>query len=225
MKKVKDYLFELDEEELAEYFYHNYYFKASEYEKKAQNMTLNEIRKASDKYLHKLLNHLKKLTPKKIPHRKKGVFFAKEYNGDAVMALTYINELIEKKIEAETYGYDIIRQEEILSYYIAETKYTKDHIHEAFADLLWEVSFFGIKQEKLDKFLKNLDKSIKETDEEYKKYEVVDKTKAKKLSDVYSGYKLVGQNDFMYYINDSIRRYKKERELEEVMMLLRKDNL
>lgn len=225
MKIVKDYLFELDEEELAEHFYHNYYFKASEYEKKAQNMTLNEIRKASDKYLHKLLNHLKKLTPKKIPHRKKGVFFATEHDGDAVMVLTYISDLIEKEIEAETYAYDLTRQEEILSYYVAETKYTKQHIHEAFADLLWEVSFFGIKQEKLDKFLNNLDKSIKETDKEYKKYKVIDRSKAKKLSDVYSGYKLLREDDFMYYINESIRRYKKEKELEEVMGLLWKDNL
>ena len=58
------------------------------------------------------------------------------------------------------------RQEEVLNYFVPETNTTKEKIYQLFANILWELSFFGIKQEKLDHFLKDLDKRTQESESE-----------------------------------------------------------
>lgn len=225
MKTFKEILFELDVETLKDYFYHDKYYRASEYENKAQDLTLKQLRQASDKYLDKLLKHLKKLTPKKLPHKKTGVLFGIEHNYEPAMSLVYIGDLIEKEIEAECYAYELVKQEEILSYYVAETDYTKHHIYSLVVDALWEMTFFGIKQEKLDKFMKGLDESIKEADEDYKKYTVIDRKKIKKISGIYRGEKLIEDKDLINTIENSIYEHKVKKEIAIVMRLLRADNL
>jgi len=225
MKTIKEYLDELDIEELSEYFFVDRYLECVKYEKSFQNKTLNEIREISDRYLNRLVKRLKKLEPQKISHKKTGVFFGSEaMDGCAVMQLVYIEDLINDRVDAKLYGYDFAKHEEILSYYLAETEYTKAHINELFTDLFWEITWYGIKQEKLDKVLNNLKEAMKEADEEVEKYKKL--KKPNKVTDIYkSNYPLIQDHDFIYDLERQLYTHHIKKQLSEVMLLLQKDNL
>lgn len=225
MKTIKEYLDELDIEELSEYFFVDRYLECVKNEKSFQNKTLSEIREISDRYLNRLLKRLKKLEPQKISHKKTGVFFGSEaMDGCAVMQLVYIEDLIKDRVDAKLYGYDFAKHEEILSYYLAETQYTKNHINELFADFFWEITWYGIKQEKLDKMLNNLKKAMKESDEEIEKYKKL--KKPNKVTDIYKvNYPLVEDSDFIYDLESQLYKHTIKKQISEVMLLLQKDNL
>ena len=224
MKRVKDYLDELDMKLLSEYFYDDYYLNCIKYEKKFQNKTLSEIRQISDKYLNNLIKHLKKLNPKRLSHKNTGVFFGCiNENGDAYFGLVYIKDLIENRLDAQTYAFDLIKHEEILNYYVAQTEVTKRYLYHLFAYLFWEITWYGIKQEKLEGYLKRLNDSMKEIEKEYSKQE---KKKINKISDFYKvNCSLYDEKDFVYDIRKEIDNCYKKKEIAEVMLLLQKDNL
>ena len=76
-----------------------------------------------------------------------------------------LKDVYSKKKNIEGYVFTFIHQDEILSYYIADTYYNKKHIIDELVDILYEASFVGYDEkhdENADKKLKNIEESKKE---------------------------------------------------------------
>ena len=60
------------------------------------------------------------------------------------------DEVLKYGVEADAYGYSLEEWETILGYCVAPTRYTKKHIYEIMAQVLYNVSFWGYTKERVD---------------------------------------------------------------------------
>ncbi|MBQ9681776.1 MAG: hypothetical protein IJV35_00740 [Neisseriaceae bacterium] len=165
MKTVQQYLNELDTQKLMDtYFYHH----PIEYDNKKVklDLTVREIKKVCHKNLRKYIKRLRNLTITPPKDNKQGVLFVHRYIKDDIhqelFSLVYLDELLEQGEKAQSYAYEWTKQSEIMGFFVADTPLTQHHIYDLMADVMWEASFFGYKQEYLAKEKKRLKKSMKE---------------------------------------------------------------
>src|SRR5699024_8528031 len=95
----------------------------------------------------------------------------------------------EKGVEAPNYGIEYTPQEEVMGYWVADTEMTQYYLNDLMVEIMWDASFFGVKQEKLPEAIKELEEANKEIDEgleesfnSYEEFVYSDKTKSTKLS-------------------------------------------
>ena len=60
------------------------------------------------------------------------------------------DEVLKYGVEADAYGYSLEEWETIPGYCVAPTRYTKKHIYEIMAQVLYNVSFWGYTKERVD---------------------------------------------------------------------------
>lgn len=232
MKTVRNFLLELDEQKLMDCFYEQYYFEIAKNDDDYSNKTIKQIKNQSDKYVRELINHLKTLPLKELNYKETGVFFVygDKYDSNFPMfGLTYIKDLINNGVESQLYAYETRRQEEVLNYFVPETNYTKDYVYQLFASILWELSFFGIKQEKLDSFLKEFDERLLESEKEIneiynnsKKLEDINKlSEIKNLA--YVG--LINSEDLIRDFMHKVRENYKNIELSNIIKILQNEEI
>ena len=222
MKRVKDYLLEVDEESLVEFFFEKYAILSSYeyYEDDLQEMRIKEFREERIMYVRKLIDRLKKLEIKE--SKDPGIFFVyrlENHQDDLYFDMTTVSELRKKGVKAECFGFDIERQEEILSWYIPDTILNRRFIKELLAYILNEASFFGIEQEGLGELYERLDEAKEESDrliEEYgnKEDDRID----------YAHY-VEAYDDLLIEAIDRLEALVKERELSKVIAILKRERI
>ena len=101
--------------------------------------------------------------------RRQMIFYMYEYLGsyklDPNRGLCTVADLQEKGVEAPNYGIEYTPQEEIMGYWVADTEMTQYYLNDLMIEILWDASFFGVKQEKLPEAVKELEAADKEIDE------------------------------------------------------------
>ena len=78
--------------------------------------------------------------------------------------LVHADEVLSDGVDAKTYAYEFTNQSEIVGFLVTDSEYTRRHIYGLMADVLYQASFFGYKQEGLAEALVDLDRSIKEVE-------------------------------------------------------------
>ena len=134
---------------------------------KNKKLTLQEIQKAHKKNFLAYLKRLCKIKPE-IENCEEWFFFASLLwkDGEEKISTIYCkqNDILKKK-NPKNYAYDFTEFRYILSAKIAPTDLTLRNIYEVLSEILFEASFFGYKQESLQKEKDKLLKSKKEVEE------------------------------------------------------------
>ena len=164
MKTVQEWLKKLKTKKLIKTFFHRY---PIEYNKKYfKNLTIKEIDKLCIKKVKKYIKRLRKLKIKNTNLRDIIYAYKSPYNEFDVLGiraeLINLDEFIQDGYEVKSYAYEHIKQNRILGFLVANTEFNKKQIYELMAEIMYEASFFGFKQEKLKKHLKALKKASKE---------------------------------------------------------------
>ena len=126
--------------------------------------TMGEIKKLYEEKFTQYLDRLLSLEPK--PGKDEAILFAYEYLGmDDILStpqivLVHANEMHEKR--PQTYAYEFCPQEEIISFFVAETPYTKKYIMDLIVDVLYEASFFGYNESIKEEEKQKLDEAVEE---------------------------------------------------------------
>ena len=213
---------ELSEKQLAECFFAEHGVLSSyEYaDARYGEMTIKEVRKERLAYARRLIRRLKKLEP--VQSEDHGIFFVWEEpsSREASFEMTTLSEFRTKGIRSQTYAYETARQEEVLGWYVPDTPMNREHVYELMADILFEMSWFGIKQEKLPEFMERLDAAVNET---------VDRRIDDDMADVQPDHLLSDDDErldrFLQQSITTINGYCKEKQLMKVIGCLKKEGL
>lgn len=172
MKTVKEYLSELDEDKLVDAYFRkrseqlsDYYYRAvSDDDEHIKNMTLLEYAGEQIRLLHEYIEYLKTLDIAKSEDGMQGVIYAYkcldgfyDLHERVCTELLKLEELIEDPEGCENYGYIFTEFSEILGFLVADNSYTQKNIYEVIADVLWDASYMGYRQEHLKEELDYLE--------------------------------------------------------------------
>ena len=112
-----------------------------------KNRTVAELLETAKAKLRSLIQYLCALDA---TQSKDGVFFASnamEGSSQKVCAvLSMRNEILECELP-QNYAWDLTPWEELMGYGLAETKLTKDHANTVLAQILYDMTFFGMDYE------------------------------------------------------------------------------
>ena len=168
MNTVQEWLQSLAAEKIAREYMLRY--PVALWEINDKELTIKEVENRYNKAFLDYIEHLKTLCVKPLVD-KKYVFFGhgymeKELHEEVQASLVCLEELMEAKDldKVSTYAYTYDSQEEIMGYLIADTEYTKRNIYDIIVEILWEGSFFGYKNEKLQEARSSLEEAIKESE-------------------------------------------------------------
>lgn len=99
------------------------------------------------------------------PNKDQMIYYVYEYlhntSLEQYIAVSPLAELREKGAQSSSYGIEYTKQEEILGYYVADTDLTQYYLLDVMVEILWNASFFGIKQENLEDAKQELEKAAK----------------------------------------------------------------
>ena len=219
MKTVKDYICSLDADELVRTYFEKRCKKISAYyndvlhdediDFRYKTLSLPEFVEARIKLLHEYVEYLKGVEITAREEGKQGIIYAYSglddwFSGSVCTDLIHMDELMADLEKCEHYGCELCEFSEILGYLVADNKFTQSNIYEVIADVLWEASWTGYRQEHLQEELDSLREFENENPEDMTRYESVDE-----MFD-----SLLGE-DYMKELRDS-----KPKETEESKRLL-----
>ena len=164
MKTVQETLREMDKEELMRQFFYEHPSKLDNFD---DDLTIAQAKERANKVVGKYIERLETMEAK--PNDRQMIFYMYEYLGsyklDQNRGLCTVADLQEKGIEAPNYGIEYTPQEEIMGYCVADTEMTQYYLNDLIVEIIWDASFFGVKQEKLPEAIKELEEADKEIDE------------------------------------------------------------
>lgn len=164
MKTVQETLREMDKEELMRQFFYEHPSKLDNFD---DDLTIAQAKERANKVIGKYIERLETMEVK--PNDRQMIFYMYEYLGsyklDQNRGLCTVADLQEKGIEAPNYGIEYTPQEEIMGYWVADTEMTQYYLNDLIVEIIWDASFFGVKQEKLPEAIKELAEADKEIDE------------------------------------------------------------
>lgn len=176
MKNVKDYICTLDADELVRTYFEKRCKKIWEYyrdfqfdediDEKYKKMSLPEFVETQIKLLHEYVEYLKGVEITASEDGKQGIIYAyNKLEGTVGTKLCCLDELKADPENCQNYSYLMTEFSEILGFLVADNQYTQGNIYEVIADVMYEASWYGYRQERLDDALK----SLEEADEEIEK--------------------------------------------------------
>ena len=164
MKTVQETLREMDKEELMRQFFYEHPSKLDNFD---DDLTIAQAKERANKVIGKYIERLETMEVK--PNDRQMIFYMYEYLGsyklDQNRGLCTVADLQEKGVEAPNYGIEYTPQEEIMGYWVADTEMTQYYLNDLIVEIIWDASFFGVKQEKLPEAIKELEEADKEIDE------------------------------------------------------------
>lgn len=164
MKTVQETLREMDKKELLRKFFYEHPNKLDSFD---DDLTIAQAKERANKVIGKYIERLETMEVK--PNDRQMIFYMYEYLGsyklDQNRGLCTVADLQEKGIEAPNYGIEYTPQEEIMGYWVADTEMTQYYLNDLMVEIIWDASFFGVKQEKLPEAIKELEEANKEIDE------------------------------------------------------------
>ena len=171
MKTVKDYICSLDADELVRTYFEKRCKKIWEYyrdfqfdediDEKYKKMSLPEFVETQIKLLREYVEYLKGVEITASEDGKQGIIYAYSclddwFSGGVCTELVHMDELVADPEKCDNYGYEFCEFSEILGYLVADNKFTQGNIYEVIADVLWEASWTGYRQEHLQEELDSL---------------------------------------------------------------------
>lgn len=194
MKTVKDYLFELDKDELVnEYFRRSskklsdYYFGYFYDDEDERDVDLKEISligfaTAMKQRISDFIEYLKGVEIAESDDGKQGIIYAyksimeSDLWGNVCTELLHREELLEDPENCENYSYILSGFPTILGFLVADNKYTQINIYRVITDVLYEATWFGYTQEEIDEENESLNEESEEMEngENRKTYDSVD---------------------------------------------------
>lgn len=189
MKTVKDYICSLDADELVRTYFEKRCKKIWEYyrdfqfdediDEKYKKMSLPEFVETQIKLLHEYVEYLKGIEIAASEDGKQGIIYAYSclddwFSGSVCTELVHMDELVADPEKCENYGYEFCEFSEILGYLVADNKFTQGNIYEVIADVLWEASWTGYRQEHLQDELDSLREFENANPDDMTSYESVD---------------------------------------------------
>ena len=164
MKTVQETLREMDKEELMRQFFYEHPSKLDNFD---DDLTIAQAKERANKVIGKYIERLETMGAK--PNDRQMIFYMYEYLGSYKLnqyrGLSTVADLQEKGVEAPNYGIEYTSQEEIMGYWVADTEMTQYYLNDLMVEIMWDASFFGVKQEKLPEAIKELEEADKEIDE------------------------------------------------------------
>ncbi|KRL78260.1 DUF6557 family protein [Ligilactobacillus equi] len=163
MKTVQEHLKQANIDNLINAFYYKYPAKLDDF---ADDVTIAQAKKYNYDSMYMFIENLKKtpITPNN--DDKTWIFYVyhniNDYMPEPIFNLTPLKELKELGSQAYSYAYEFTPQAEVLGYFIAENKLTTYYLEDLLVEILYEMSFFGLKQEELPVEKTKLDEQIKE---------------------------------------------------------------
>ena len=158
MKTVQETLREMDKKELLRKFFYEHPNKLDSFD---DDLTIAQAKERAN------IERLETMEVK--PNDRQMIFYMYEYLGsyklDQNRGLCTVADLQEKGVEAPNYGIEYTPQEEIMGYWVADTEMTQYYLNDLMVEIMWDASFFGVKQEKLPEAIKELEEANKEIDE------------------------------------------------------------
>lgn len=191
MKKVKDYLFELNTTELVDTFfelyseklYDLYYFNNPtnyddehiQYDETVRELTVFEFAQAKRKELFDYIRYLKDIEIKEIPNGKTGVIYA--YGAFErccfdrwQIGFIFLEDLLADPENCRNRNFSNVKFSEVLGFSVADNEFTQDIIYKVIACVLNVVSVTGFRQENREKHLQ----MVKENNGEYGLYKPIE---------------------------------------------------
>lgn len=182
MKTVKDYICSLEADKLVNTYFEKRCKKIIEYyrdfqfdediDEKYKKMSLSEFVETQIKLLREYVEYLKGIEITGSEDGKQGIIYAYNklegdyyWSGTVGTALCCLDELKADPENCQNYSYLMTGFSVILGFLVADNQYTQGNIYEVIADVMYEASWYGYRQERLEDALK----SLEEADEEIKK--------------------------------------------------------
>ena len=167
MRTVQEYLKKIDDERLINEYLCEHPIHL--HEVSDESMTIKEARALVKTKLQRYLERLRTMELEVSEDGKEYALFAhgvlKDGFQEEVYSLVCLQELIEKGEEAESYAYEFTRQAEIMGFLVSDAEFTQRHIYGLLVDVMFEASFFGFEQQRLEEEKKKLEEAIKECEE------------------------------------------------------------
>lgn len=163
MKTVQETLNCVDAKKLIDYYLSTYPISINDFD---DNITIGEAKKYTTYRLNQYINDLKTIQIKSDDNQ--GIFFTSrkedETGDDVVTNLVFTNDLKKYDVQVESYAFEFSPQAEIMGWLIADNQLTQAHLLDLLVEIMEEASFFGYKQEGLEKEANKLAVRIKEID-------------------------------------------------------------
>lgn len=137
MERAQDYLKRTDVNALIAFFLYKYDIPLSDISD--DDVTVGDVKMAMKQALRVYVKHLCSLDIKPSDNDKDYIFFTYNKNrqiSEPIDSLICLQELHEKGVEAPLYSYHYIPQEEIMGYYISDTRTTQNNITELLVDIM-----------------------------------------------------------------------------------------
>lgn len=164
MKTVQETLREMNKKELLRKFFYEHPNKLDSFD---DDLTIAQAKERANKVVGKYIERLETMEAK--PNDRQMIFYMYEYLGSYKLnqyrGLSTVADLQEKGVEAPNYGIEYTPQEEVMGYWVADTEMTQYYLNDLMVEIMWDASFFGVKQEKLPEAIKELEEANKEIDE------------------------------------------------------------
>ena len=168
MKTVKEYFDEVDAERLVDNYTFRYQADLIEL-LECKEMAIDSFLEMRKNAFRAFINRLREMEPAAPADDECHIFFAYRSIGDGDEGLGFgmvtKEELMEKGDEAPVYSVMLVKQAEILGYYVADNDLTQHNIYDLLAYIMRESSYFGFKQERLEETIQSLEESEKELKE------------------------------------------------------------
>lgn len=172
VKTVQQWLKEVDVEQLINEYFYTYLIKVNDIKEEDSDLTIKEVKERRRKIMERYINRLINLKIEPSDDGNDYILFA--YNvfmedfENVDYALVSKKELLESDLNervCQSYDFMLSNQKEIMGYLVADTKLTKDNIYGLLVYVLYEASWFGYKNENLEKEKQKLEEVVKEVEE------------------------------------------------------------
>jgi len=236
MKTVQYYVQTLDKDELIRTYLEMFpipYEREAESES-GKHLTVSEIKKAHETALSDYIERLKAMET--VPEDEEYIFIAEiipsEFDEEVRYGMLVKSELLEKGLAAEVYDFYLEGQARIIGRYVADSAMTQKHIYKVIAAILYEISFFGFNEEKLEEERRSFAEALKETEEIMSQrndeidssdrdqtvfLDAVSKVKVLDLEEIQPDKELRALEDRLHRCRLDYTKYLREKEIREVL--------
>lgn len=166
MQTVQEAFRKAKKDDLVEQYLVTYPIQINDFD---DETTIGEAKATARKTIAEYVDRLRNLATKPSHDGQTWLFYAYHYPKDWItepdFSLVPLNELRQKGIDTPSYGFEFTEQAEVMGYYIADSQLTKHYLEDLLVYIMYEASFFGLKQEHLQDELDNLEQATKEIDD------------------------------------------------------------
>ena len=182
MKTVKDYLVDLNKDELVDEYFRrsskrlaDYYFDYIYDDEAERNENLSEMSvigyaEMMKQRISEFIDYLKSLEIADSEDGEQGIVYAyksimeNDNRGEVCTELLYREELLEDPVNCHNYGYSLSGFPCVLGFLVADNKYTQTNIYGVIADVLHEATWYGYRQEDIDEEINSLNEESEKMD-------------------------------------------------------------